>query len=163
MNMKFFIGLTCAGFMAIAGNQARAAAVPSDDVLSRMFIWWDKAFKEPGAYTQDAFRKYMTENATLTLEGRTVIHNVREWSEHFQKIQSGGGEVEIVVPFKDVFERDGQIYTYHVIRARRNGHVTCELAAGHATIQDGKISSITLVRAPSDAAHNNLDAQCWTK
>jgi hypothetical protein len=142
---------------------AMAAEKPATDVLSKMFIWWNQAFKTPGAYTPANFSKFFTPDATLTLEGKTVINGVNEWAAHFQKIQAGGGDVEIVVPFKEVFEKDGMIYNYHVIRARRDGQVTCSLAAGHATVRGGKISSIVLVRAPLDAAKGPLDPQCWTK
>lgn len=141
---------------------AAAAPKPTTDVLSRMFIWWNQAFKTPGAYTAENFSKFFTPDATLVLEGRTVITGVDGWAKHFQRIQSGGGEVEIVVPFKEVFEKDGLIYNYHVIRSRRNGKAACSLAAGHAVVKDGKIASIVLVRSDLDPAKGPLDPQCWT-
>jgi hypothetical protein len=144
-------------------TQANAtAAKPTTDVLSRMFIWWNRAFKTPGAYTAENFSKFFTPDATLVLEGRTVISGVDGWAKHFQKIQSGGGEVEIVVPFKEVFEKDGLIYNYHVIRSRRGGKAECSLAAGHAVVTGGKISSIVLVRSDLDPAKGAMDPQCWT-
>ncbi|PEQ13996.1 hypothetical protein B2G71_04395 [Novosphingobium sp. PC22D] len=146
-----------------AETQAPPASAPSSDVLSRMFVWWDEAFKTPGAYTRDNFARFFTEDATLILEGKLVIDGIDEWVSHFQAIQSRGGEVEIVVPFKEVFEADGKIYTYHVIRSRREGKAACSLAAGHATLRDGKIASIVLVRSPLDPAKGPLDPQCWTQ
>ncbi len=151
--------------MARPGTNAQAEAAapkPSTDVLSRMFIWWNEAFKTPGAYTAEKFSKFFTPDATLVLEGRTVISGVDGWAKHFQRIQSGGGEVEIVVPFKEVFEKDGLIYNYHVIRSRRNGKAACSLAAGHAVVTGGKIASIVLVRSDLDPAKGPLDPQCWT-
>lgn len=140
-----------------------AAEKPATDMLSKMFIWWDQAFKAPGAYTAENFSKFFTPDATLVLEGRTVISGVDQWATHFQKIQASGADVEIVVPFKEVFEKDGLIYTYHVIRSRRGGKASCSLAAGHAMLRDGKISSIVLVRAALDPAKGPLDPQCWTQ
>lgn len=148
---------------AIAVATPALAEKPATDALSKMFIWWDQAFKTPGAFTAANFSKHFTPDATLTLEGRTVIRGVDEWATHFQKIQSMGGEVEIVVPFKEVFEKNGRIYTYHVIRSRRNGQTGCSLAAGHAVLRDGKIASITLVRHTIDPAKEPLDPECWTK
>ena len=145
-----------------APQATSAAAKPATDVLSRMFIWWNQAFKTPGAYTAENFSKFFTPDATLILEGRTVITGVEGWAKHFQRIQAGGGEVEIVVPFKEVFEKDGLIYNYHVIRSRRNGKAACSLAAGHAVVTDGKIASIVLVRSDLDPAKGPLDPQCWT-
>lgn len=156
------MGLIFAALAAAVAVPAQAEK-PATDAVSKMFVWWDQAFKTPGAFTAANFGKHFTPDATLTLEGRTVIHNLHEWATHFQKIQASGADVEIVVPFKEVFEKDGLIYTYHVIRSRRNGETSCALAAGHAAMRDGKIASITLVRHTIDPAKEPLDPQCWTK
>lgn len=152
--------------LAAAGAAATAApatVMPATDALSKMFIWWNEAYKTPGAYTADNFRKHFTEDATLVLEGRTVISGVEQWATHFQKIQSGGGDVEIVVPFKNVFQHSNEIYNYHVILSRRDGKVSCSLAAGHAVLKGDKIASIVLVRSTLDPAKDVMDPQCWTK
>ncbi|TKD50746.1 hypothetical protein [Sphingomonas baiyangensis] len=159
---KLIAACSIAAIFAAVPSGAQPQA-PATDALSRMFLWWNQAFKTPGAFTAANFSKHFTPDATLTLEGRTVIRGVEQWETHFQKIQSGGGDVEIVVPFKEVFEKDGRIYNYHVIRSRRDGKVGCSLAAGHADLRDGKIAAITLVRSELDPAKGPLDPQCWTK
>ncbi len=131
-------------------------------MLSRMFVWWNGAFRTPGAFTEENFAKFFTPDATLTIGGRRVITGLAQWASHFEGIQSRGGVVEIVVPFKKVFQAGDDIYTYHVIRARRETGVECSLAAGHATLRGGKIASIVLVRRPMDAKDGPLDPQCWT-
>ena len=162
MRKPFFV-LAMAAALTGAAPAIADAPKPATDALSRMFIWWNQAFKMPGAYTPENFSKHFTPDATLVLEGRTVIRGVDQWATHFQRIQAGGGDVEIVVPFKEVFEKDGMIYNYHVIRSRRDGKVNCSLAAGHAVLRDGKIASIVLVRSELDPAKGPLDPQCWTK
>ncbi len=159
--MKFH-GIIASAALLLSTATPAFAEQPATDPLSKMFIWWNQAFKTPGAYTAENFAKHFTPDATLILEGRTVISGVDQWASHFQKIQAGGGDVEIVVPFKQVFEKDGMIYNYHVIRSRRDGKTACSLAAGHAVLRDGKIASITLVRAPLDASKGPIDPQCWT-
>ncbi len=149
--------LACAPFPAPA-----ASPVPSDDTLSKFFVWWNTTFKVPGGYTAEAFGRWFTPDATLVLEGREVIRGLDGWAAHFQKIQAGGGDVEIVVPFKQVFRSGDRIYTYHVIRSRRDGKVACSLAAGHAELRGGKISTIVLVRSNLDPAKGPMDPQCWT-
>ena len=72
-------------------SSVHAGTVASSDALSQMFLWWNQAFKTPGSYTVDAFRKHFTEDATLILEGRETIHGVQEWAQRFQSIQAGGG------------------------------------------------------------------------
>ncbi len=148
---------------AAALTTASAAPEPSGDLLSRFFVWWNQTFKQPGGYTADAFGRWFTPDATLYLEGREVIRGLDGWARHFQKIQAGGGEVEIVVPFKRVFRSGNRIYTYHVIRSRRDGQVACSLAAGHAELRGGRISTIVLVRSPLDPAKGSLDPECWTQ
>lgn len=157
--------LILASALAVLNFAAPVAAQekPATDVLSKMFIWWNEAFRTPGAYTPENFSKFFTPDATLVLEGRTVINGVNQWATHFQRIQSGGGDVEIVVPFKDVFEADDRVYTYHVIRSRRDGKAGCSLAAGHAELEGGKIASIVLVRHTLEEGKDPLDPQCWTK
>jgi hypothetical protein len=135
---------------------------PSGDVLSRFFVWWNATFKVPGGYTAEAFSEWFTPDATLYLEGKEIIRGVDGWAAHFQRIQAGGGDVEIVVPFKRVFQKGNRIYTYHVIRSRRDGQVSCSLAAGHAELRGRKIATIVLVRSTLDPAKGPLDPQCWT-
>jgi hypothetical protein len=142
---------------------AAAAPEPSGDTLSRFFVWWNATFKVPGGYTPAAFGEWFTPDATLVLEGKEVIRGLDGWAAHFQRIQSGGGDVEIVVPFKRVFQEDDRIYTYHVIRSRRDGALSCALAAGHAELRGGKISTIVLVRSTLDPAKGPMDPECWTK
>ena len=115
-----------------------------------MFTWWNAAFKVPGSYTPEAFSRYFTPDAVLMLDGRVSVRGVEGWATHFQQIQSHGGSVEIIIPFKEEFQVGDKIYTYHMIKAVRNGVTSCELAAGHAVIRDGKIALVNLVRAPID-------------
>ena len=154
--------LLCASVLAGPATASTAPAEPSADVLSRFFVWWNATFKVPGGYTAEAVGQWFTPDATLLLEGKEVIRGLDGWAAHFQRIQAGGGDVEIVVPFKRVFQSGDRIYTYHVIRSRRDGKVACSLAAGHAELRGDRIATIVLVRAPLDPAKGPLDAQCWT-
>lgn len=136
--------------------------VRTNDALSRMFIWWNRAMAKPGELTRSNFAKHFTPDASLTINGEKVISDIDGWVSHFQRIQAGGGKVEIVVPFKTVFQSKDRIYTYHVIRSIRAGQAMCWLAAGDATLRNGLISSITLVRVTLDRAKGTWDKDCWT-
>jgi SnoaL-like domain len=122
------------------------------DPVSRMFSWFNEAYKTPGAYTEEAFGAHFTEDAELIIDGRLVTSGLVGWARHFQAIQADGGEVEIVVPFKEVFQVGDKVYTYHLIRAERDGVAMRMLAAGHAILRDGKIASISLVRTVLDSS-----------
>jgi hypothetical protein len=149
--------------VALGLGTANAGPVASNDTLSKFFVWWNDTYKVPGGYTAEGFGKWFTPDATLVLEGKEIIRGLDGWAAHFQRIQSGGGQVEIVVPFKQMIQRGNVIYTYHVIRSRRDGKVSCSLAAGHAELRGEKISTIVLVRSTLDAAKGPLDPQCWTE
>lgn len=149
--------------LAATTAPASAPAAPRLDVLQRFFQWWNATYRVPGGYTPEGFAQWFTPDATLVLEGKEVIRGVDGWAKHFQRIQSGGGDVEIVVPFKEVFQSGDRIYTYHVIRSRRDGQLSCSLAAGHAELRDGKIATIVLVRSTLDPEKGPLDPECWTK
>lgn len=140
---------------------ASAGPAPAQDALSAFFQWWNQAYKQPGSYTAEAFGRHLATDATLVLEGRETIRGLDGWAKHFQKIQAGGGDVELVVPFRTGFQQGDRIYTYHVIRSRRDGKVSCSLAAGHAELRDGKIATIVLVRSTLDPARAALDPECW--
>jgi hypothetical protein len=140
---------------------ASAPAEPAGDVLSRFFVWWNATYKVPGGYTAAGFSQWFTPDATLVLEGKEVIRGLDGWAAHFQRIQAGGGEVEIVVPFKRVFQSGDRIYTYHVIRSRRDGKAACSLAAGHAELRGDRISTIVLVRSTLEPGKGPMDPQCW--
>jgi hypothetical protein len=159
-DMRWIKPLSIALGLAVAAP-AMAAPMPANDKLSKFFLWWNAAYKTPGAYTPENFAKHLTEDATLILEGKTAISGVQQWATHFQKIQSGGGDVELVVPFKAVFTKGNMIYNYHVIRSRRAGVTECALAAGHAVVKGGKIASIVLVRADLDKAKGQTDPECY--
>lgn len=161
ISLSVLFGLGSASGTALAQSAPPAQAEQSD-ALSRMFLWWNGAMATPGALTREAFARHFTPDATLTINGERVIGDIDGWVTHFRRIQGSGAKVEIVVPFKTVFTAADRIYSYHVIRSMRDGKAACMLAAGDATLRDGLISSITLVRVPLDEATGPWDKDCWS-
>jgi hypothetical protein len=152
---------TLALALALATAAAPSAWAASEpDLLTQMFTWWNGAFSQPGAYTPEAFRKYFTEDAQLVIDGRVSARGVQGWADHFQKIQAGGGVVEIVLPFREEFQTGDKIFTYHIIRAVRGGVLTCQLAAGYALVRDHKLAMVNLVRSNVDPSKGPTDPAC---
>jgi hypothetical protein len=150
-----FKGLLIA--LALCGAPVHAA---DKDELSRMFEWWDGAFKSPEGFTEAAFAKYFTADAVLIIDGVEQARGLPAWVAHFRKIQASGAAVEIVLPFRQMFKQGDKIYTYHVIRSVRNGTPGCTLAAGHAFLKKGKISEVNLVRALLSPQQAEKDPSC---
>jgi hypothetical protein len=141
--MKMFLSAAVA--LAIAPVLAPAAATaqqtfsaPSkDDVVSRMFVWWNAAFKDPEGFTPQAFGRYFTNRA----QGLTDL------AARFRMIQKGVEAVEIKVPFVEAFSSpDGsKIFTYHLEEAVEKGKSSHSMVMGYAEIRDGKIALINFL------------------
>jgi ketosteroid isomerase-like protein len=149
-------GCLLAAVLCLFSTQASAAK----DELSTMFEWWNAAFKTKDGFNAEAFARYYTPDARLVIDGVEQARGIDAWVQHFRKIQASGAQVEIVLPFRQVFKQGDKIYTYHVIRSIRNGTPGCTLAAGHAFLVKGKISEVNLVRAALDPAQAAKDPAC---
>src|ERR1700761_9000512 len=67
-------------------DAATSGEIMSLDPVSKMFSWWNEAYKTPGAYTEEAFGIYFTDDAELIIDGRLVTRGVGGWAKHFQAI-----------------------------------------------------------------------------
>ncbi len=152
------VGVTLLMGQAGVFAQSSSGAEAQHDPLSVMFTWWNQTMKTRGAFTEEGFATYFTQDAPLIIDGEEVMRGPAGWAKRFQTIQNMTDAVEIVLPFRYSFQQGDRIYTYHVIRSRAQGKVSCMLAAGHADLVGGKISGVTLVRAEIDPAS---DPDCW--
>ena len=130
------IVLTCQlGNVVFAGEN-------NDNVLVRMFAWWNGAMKDPNGFTEEAFRRYYTEDAAIIINGSERVRGIKPMVEHFKRIQERTESVEIVLPFEEGFESGDRIFTYHLIHAREDGADRLSRVMGYAVIEDGKISLV---------------------
>jgi hypothetical protein len=132
------------------------------DPLTEMFTWWNQAFKTPGAFTPDAFRRFFTEDATIVLNGKQSSKGIAAMTAQFQKIQRETSAVEIVLPFREGFVSGDKIFTYHFIRSVRDGTPGCLRVMGYAVMRQGKIALVNLLRIPEDLSQTQVEAECKT-
>jgi len=118
------------------------AADENDNVLVQMFAWWNGAIKDPGGFTEKAFRRYYTEDATIVINGAERVSGIKNLVEHFKKIQKRVETVEIVLPFEEGFESGDRIFTYHKLRSRADGEDSLSHVMGYAVIENGKIALV---------------------
>ena len=118
-----------------------------DDVLSRMFVWWDAAFKSPEGFTPEAFGRYFTEDAVMRINGTNRAKGLTDLAARFRMIQKKVDSVEIKVPFVESFSSpDGsKIFTYHLEEAIENGKPSHSMVMGYAEIRGGKIALINFI------------------
>ncbi|MFT3964371.1 MAG: hypothetical protein QM690_00630 [Sphingobium sp.] len=139
-------------------------AGPPQDELSRFFVWWNGARASGQAFTAQGYAPFLTQDAELILDGHLTATGPAAWASYFETARAKGGDVEIVVPFKHRMRSRGEIYAYHIVRARRpGGGLSCLLTAGHAIIDHGRIARLTMVRHPIDLAGPYVDPLCWRR
>jgi hypothetical protein len=148
----------CLGICPSAPLSAKPAKT---DVLTLMFTWWNGRMANHQPFDRAGFEHFFTDNAILRIDGVVVASGIDALTAHFQKIQSSGAEVEIVLPFARSFTTPGHIYTYHLIRSRRAGVASCLLAAGHADLSGRRIREISLVRSPIKPQTSPIADACW--
>jgi limonene-1,2-epoxide hydrolase len=131
---------------AAAAEQSFSAPV-KDDVLSRMFTWWNQAIKDPNGFTVEAFSRYFTDDAVLRINGTNRAAGIKNLTERFRMIQKGVEAVEIKVPFVEAFSSpDGsKIFTYHLEEAMEKGKTSHSMVMGYAEIRDGKIALVNFI------------------
>ena len=156
------VGLSAASGSTVASvpsHGAHAAARP--DILSAMFAWWNESMRNHVPFDRAGFARFFAGDAVLRIDGVAAATGIDAITAHFKAIQGSGAEVEIVLPFDKVMVSRTRIYTYHVIRSRRDGRVSCMLAAGHADVAGGKITEISLVRAVVQPGSSPAAQACW--
>ncbi|KQX20094.1 MULTISPECIES: hypothetical protein [unclassified Sphingomonas] len=133
---------------ATASAQQQSFSAPSkDDVVSRMFVWWNAAFKDPEGFTPQAFGRYFTEDAVMRINGTNRAKGLTDLAARFRMIQKSVDAVEIKVPFVEAFSSpDGsKIFTYHLEEAVEKGKPSHSMVMGYAEIRDGKIALINFL------------------
>lgn len=146
---------------ASAGLCAPAVAADRPDVLSAMFAWWNDSMHRHVPFEEKGFARFFASDAVLRIDGVAVASGLGAVTAHFRAIQDSGAEVEIVLPFAGKMVSASRIYTYHVIRSRRNGKARCMLAAGHADLARGRIREISLVRTVVRPGSSPAAQSCW--
>lgn len=128
---------------AIAAEQTFSHVV-QDDPLTRMFRWWNEAFKDPNGFTPEAFSRYFTDDAVLRINGTNRAQGLVDLAARFRMIQKSVDAVEIKVPFVEAFSSpDGsKIFTYHLEEAVEKGKPSHSMVMGYAEIRDGKIALV---------------------
>lgn len=141
------IGAQAAAHPAAA---VKAPAAQANDALTRMFVWWNAAYKDTNGFTKAAFEKYFTPDAVMRINGRDSAVGSQDLADHFRQIQARTEAVEIELPFLETFQSPDhkRIFTYHVVTAREKGENSRELVMGYADIRDGRIALINFVSAP---------------
>ena len=136
------IALVCQVGTPIYANEDNAS------VLVRMFAWWNDAIKDPDGFTDEAFRRYYTEDAAIIINGSELVRGIKPMVEHFRRAQANTESVEIALPFEQEFESASgdRIFTYHLIRYREDGVDRLSHLMGYAVVEDGKISLIDFLR-----------------
>lgn len=132
--LKIMLIMSACQFAVVSASEA------DDNVLVQMFVWWNGAISDPQGFTEEAFRRYYTEDAAIVINGKEVVRGIAPLVEHFKRIQQRVESVEIVLPFEEGLQAGNRIFTYHKIRSRAEGRDGLSHVMGYAVVEDGKIA-----------------------
>ncbi|MBB5686877.1 nuclear transport factor 2 family protein [Sphingobium boeckii] len=133
---------------AMAAKKEHTFSRPvASDLVSRMFVWWNAAFKDPEGFTPEAFGQYFTDDAVMRINGTNRAKGLTDLAARFRKIQSSVDAVEIKVPFVEAFSSpDGKrIFTYHLESAIENGKESHSMVMGYVEVRGGKIALVNFL------------------
>ena len=156
--MKTFLAAFALSALGLAPAAAEAkkpvifSTVSAQDPVSKMFLWWNAAFKDPQGFTPEAFAQHFTEDAVMRINGTTRAKGVVNLAARFRKIQASVQAVEIRVPFVEAFSSpDGsKVFTYHLEDAIEDGKPSHSLVMGYAEIRGGRIALINFLSMPGE-------------
>lgn len=146
----FMVGMGLAMPLPVVAAPASTVVQSAQDPLTRMFLWWNSAYKEKDGFTKAGFERYFTPDAVMRINGRDSAIGSQDLADHFQAIQKRTEAVAIELPFIESFwsADHRRIFTYHVVTSRADGKSGRDLVMGYADIRDGRISLINFVSAP---------------
>ena len=132
---------------SIAAPASTFSKPAAHDPLSRMFIWWNAAFKDPNGFTPEAFGRYFTADAVMRINGTDRAKGLADMATRFRMIQGSVDAVEIKVPFVEAFSSpDGsKVFTYHLEESSKDGKASHGMVMGYAEIRDGKIALVNFL------------------
>ena len=130
----------------VAKEKTFSKPVASDPV-SRMFVWWNAAFKDPEGFTPEAFSEHFTEDAVMRINGTNRAKGLTDLAARFRKIQASVQSVEIKVPFVEAFSSpDGsKVFTYHLESAVQDGKESHSMVMGYVEVRGGKIALVNFL------------------
>ena len=122
----------------------------SPNILEQMFSWWNGIINTEQELKAEDFARFFTKDAAIVLNGNEGVRGVNNMPEYFEKIRARSEYIEIVFPFKEQFQTDNKIFTYHTIRSTSNGVEQVSHNMGYAIIKNGKIAYVSLARFTLD-------------
>ncbi|MBT7951087.1 MAG: hypothetical protein HN764_05645 [Gammaproteobacteria bacterium] len=125
---------------------AEATTHSSDNILEEMFTWWNELMISEREITEESFASFYTENAVIIINGKEKVRGVKNMPAFFRENRDRTEFIEIEMPFREKFVSGNKIFTYHTIRAIRNGEEKISHNMGYALIEKGKISYVSLAR-----------------
>lgn len=139
--------LTATSVLADTPNTERFSAPVADDVVTRMFDWWNEAMKSPDRLTPEAFGRYFTPDAVMRINGSDRVQGPDNMAVRFRKIREGLESVRIHTPFVQAFSSpDGsKIFTYHLESAVKDGKTSHSMVMGYVELRGGKIALVNFL------------------
>ena len=125
----------------------RFSAPVADDVVTRMFDWWNEAMKSDERLTPEEFGRFFTPDAVMRINGSNRVQGLTDMAARFRKIRAGLDSVQIHTPFVQAFSSpDGsKIFTYHLESSVKDGKTSHSMVMGYVEVRGGKIALVNFL------------------
>lgn len=117
----------------------------SENIIVRMFDWWNGAMRCNDGLTAEAFAQFYTEDAQLVVNGQVRSRNLAEMAVHYQGVRSRCDAVEMLLPVEEAFACGDRAFVHCRTRAVIGGRTAAEEAMAYAVVRDGRMALLRVV------------------
>jgi hypothetical protein len=120
------------------------ASADQDNVVVRMFEWWNRAYRD-GCFTPSGFRRFFTEQAPFVVDGGVRGVGPDEISGHFERVLAATETVELVLPVEATLAAADLAFVRYRATAKVGGRDQAEECMAMARLRDNRITSFEVI------------------
>lgn len=117
----------------------------SENVITRMFAWWNEAMRDPERLSAEAFARFYTDDGQLVVNGALRATGPAALAGHYRAIAMKCDEVAMILPVEQAFACDDRAFAHCRTRAIVSGIESAEEAMAYAVIVDGRMVLLRVV------------------
>ena len=117
----------------------------SENVITRMFAWWNEAMLDPGRLSAGAFARFYTEDGQLVVNGTLRATGPAALADHYRAIAGKCDEVAMILPVEQAFACDDRAFVHCHTRTVIAGVESVEEAMAYAVVVEGRMALLRVV------------------
>lgn len=117
----------------------------NDNIIIRMFEWWNTAMSNASLLTADGFSSFYVPDARLVVNGQTRCTNLQEMAVHYRAIHDRCDEVRMLLPVLARFNTETNAFVFCRTFARVGQEESAEMAMAYADVVDGRMKLLEVI------------------